>query len=293
MGTKRKGENDETPRKSNTSDQNSLLDDDISSTCQAFKDLMPSRVELYALCEYLFEKNVCNVWETFNKVDDLLNYFAKPGWSSYSTVPGTVCAMIMQDISLPVGTTEDEKKHIWDGFIKKALNRMLTQSKNKITQDLRGQFNGMPFDMLSVCMNYFYSDTILVFPLAVEYGRPGALDTKALELYILETHARDFLASALEDPPSAGSKLLVDAILNYARHAAPKEETRKLMIHSKGVVKRTFELEGVAQEDGEDKTTILVISICLPHLIWHMSCGNCSTPGLIGPTSKRTRARLG
>jgi hypothetical protein len=47
--------------------------------------------------------------------------FAKPGWSSYSTVPGTVCAMIMQDISLPVGTTEDEKKQIWNGFIKKAL----------------------------------------------------------------------------------------------------------------------------------------------------------------------------
>jgi hypothetical protein len=60
-GIKRKGDNEKTPRKSNTSDQNSLLDDDISSIRQAFKDLMPSRVELYALCEYLFEKNVCNV----------------------------------------------------------------------------------------------------------------------------------------------------------------------------------------------------------------------------------------
>jgi hypothetical protein len=48
--------------------------------------------------------------------------FAKPGWNSYSTMPGTVCAMIMQDISLPAGTTEEEKKQIWDGFIKKALN---------------------------------------------------------------------------------------------------------------------------------------------------------------------------
>jgi hypothetical protein len=200
--------------------------------------------------------------------------FAKPGWSSYSTVPGTVCAMIMQDISLPVGTTEEEKKHIWNGFIKKALNRMLTQSKNKITQDLRGQFNGMPFDMLSVCMNYFYSDTIVVFPLAVEYGRPGALDTKALELYILKTHARDFLASSLADTPSAGSKLLVDAILNYARHAAPKEETRKLMIHSKGVVKRTFESEGVAQEDGEENYHIshldLLTTSDLAYVLWQL-----------------------
>jgi hypothetical protein len=180
----------------------------------------------------------------------------------------------MQDISLPVGTTEDEKKHIWNGFIKKALNWMLTQSKNKITQDLRGQFNGMPFDMLSVsvCMNYFYSDTIVVFPLEVEYGRPGALDTKALELYILKTHARDFLASALADTPSAGSKLLVDAILNYARHAAPKEETRKLMIHSKGVVKRTFESEGVAQEDGEENYHIshldLLTTSDLAYVLW-------------------------
>jgi hypothetical protein len=200
--------------------------------------------------------------------------FAKPGWSSYSTVPGTVCAMIMQDISLPVGTTEEEKKQIWNGFIKKALNRMLTQSKNKITQDLRGQFNGMPFDMLSVCTNYFYSDTIVVIPLAVEYGRPGALDTKALELYILKTHARDFLASALADTPSAGSKLLVDAILNYARHAAPKEETRKLMIHSKGVVKRTFESEGVAQEDGEENYHIshldLLTTSDLAYVLWQL-----------------------
>jgi hypothetical protein len=67
-----------------------------------------------------------------------------------SDVPGIVCAIIMQDISLPVGTTQDEKEQIWNGFIKKALNRMLTQSKNKITQDLRGQFNGMPFYMLCV-----------------------------------------------------------------------------------------------------------------------------------------------
>jgi hypothetical protein len=110
----------------------------------------------------------------------------------------------------------------------------------------------------------FISDTIVVFCLTVEYGRPGALDAKALELYILETHARDFLASALEDPPSAGS---IDAILNYARHAAPKEETRRLMIHSKGVVKRTFESEGVAQEDGEENYHISHLDLLIPHLI--------------------------
>jgi hypothetical protein len=42
----------------------------------------------------------------------------------------------------------------------------------------------------------FNSNTVDVFHLTVEYGRPGALDAKALELYILETHVRDFLASA-------------------------------------------------------------------------------------------------
>ena len=78
MGTKRKGESEETPKKSNTSDQKSLLEEDISSIRQLFKDLMPSRVELYSLCEYLLDKNVCNVWETFNKVDDLLNYCNSP-----------------------------------------------------------------------------------------------------------------------------------------------------------------------------------------------------------------------
>ena len=59
--------------------------------------------------------------------------------------------------------TEEEKKQIWDGFIKKALNRMLTQSKNKITQDMRGQFNGMPFDMLSVCTFFIILIHLLLF----------------------------------------------------------------------------------------------------------------------------------
>lgn len=71
--------------------------------------------------------------------------FPKPGWSAYSETPGTVCAVIMNDVSLPYGITEGEKRKLWDGFIKKMLNRMLTQAKNRITQDLRKQFNGMPF----------------------------------------------------------------------------------------------------------------------------------------------------
>jgi hypothetical protein len=108
----------------------------------------------------------------------------------------------------------------------------------------------------------------------VEYGRPGALDAKALELYILKTHASDFLESALKDTPSAGSKLLVDAILNYGRHAAPKEETRRLMIHSRGVVKRTFETEGVVQEGGEENYHIshldLLTASDLAYVLWQL-----------------------
>jgi hypothetical protein len=68
--------------------------------------------------------------------------------------------------------------------------------------------------------------------------------------------------------------MLVDAILNYARHAAPKEETRKLMIHSKGVVKRTFESEGVAQEDGEENYHIshldLLTTSDLAYVMWQL-----------------------
>lgn len=68
--------------------------------------------------------------------------FPVKGWNNYSTQSGTVCAMIMEHVSLPVGMTEDDKKDLWNGLIKKALPRMLTVCKNRITQPMREQFNG-------------------------------------------------------------------------------------------------------------------------------------------------------
>jgi hypothetical protein len=103
---------------------------------------------------------------------------------------------------------------------------------------------------------------LLCFVPTAEYGRGASLDVVALETYIMKTHASDFLSlsSAVQDPPSEGSKLVVDALLNYARHAAPKEEARKLMLHSKGVTKQMAENGGL--ETDFDETTISAILTC-------------------------------
>jgi hypothetical protein len=93
---------------------------------------------------------------------------------------------------------------------------------------------------------------LLCFVPTDEYGSGASLDVVALESYIMKTHASDFLSSAVEDPLSEGSKLVVDALLNYARLAAPKEQTRKLMLHSKGVTKQMAENGGLETDFDEN-----------------------------------------
>jgi hypothetical protein len=89
----------------------------------------------------------------------------------------------------------------------------------------------------------------------------------------MKTHASDFLALAVQDPPSEGSKLVVDALLNYGRHAAPKEETRKLMLHSKGVTKQMAENGGL-ETDFDENYHISHLDLLTPSdlafVLWHV-----------------------
>lgn len=68
--------------------------------------------------------------------------FPVVGWNKYSEKPGTVCSMILEDVSFPVGATVEEKKVIYNEFIKKMLPRMLSICKNRVTQPMRDQFSG-------------------------------------------------------------------------------------------------------------------------------------------------------
>jgi stalled ribosome alternative rescue factor ArfA len=67
------------------------------------------------------------------------------GWNEYSDKPGTVCSMVMKAISFPPMSTDHDKKLIYVNFVQGLMPRMLTQSRNLITQHMRGQFNGEIF----------------------------------------------------------------------------------------------------------------------------------------------------
>jgi hypothetical protein len=67
------------------------------------------------------------------------------GWNEYSDKPGIVCSMVMKAISFPPMSTNADKKLIYVNFVQGLMPRMLTQSRNLITQHMRGQFNGEMF----------------------------------------------------------------------------------------------------------------------------------------------------
>lgn len=78
------------------------------------------------------------------------------GWNEYSDKPGTVCSMVMKAISFPPMSTDQEKKLIYVNFVQGLMPRMLTQSRNLITQYMRGQFNG---EMVFVFLELWHYST--------------------------------------------------------------------------------------------------------------------------------------
>jgi hypothetical protein len=78
------------------------------------------------------------------------------GWNEYSDKPGTVCSMVMKAISFPPMSTDQDKKLIYVNFVQGLMPRMLTQSRNLITQHMRGQFNG---EMVFVFLELWHCST--------------------------------------------------------------------------------------------------------------------------------------
>ena len=68
--------------------------------------------------------------------------FPGPGWKLFSKESNTVCGMMLPEISFPSGSSEGEKKMIWEDVLVPLLSRMLTDHKNKITQLMRKQYIG-------------------------------------------------------------------------------------------------------------------------------------------------------
>ena len=68
--------------------------------------------------------------------------FPGPGWKLFSKESNTVCGMMLPEISFPSGSSDGEKKMIWEDVLVPLLSRMLTDHKNKITQLMRKQYIG-------------------------------------------------------------------------------------------------------------------------------------------------------
>lgn len=68
--------------------------------------------------------------------------FHKKGWERWSVEPGSVCAMMRKFISFPPEMTEAQMEFLWNDLVAKALPRMLTATKNNITQKMRERHNG-------------------------------------------------------------------------------------------------------------------------------------------------------
>lgn len=68
--------------------------------------------------------------------------FPKNGWDNWSTAPTSCCAILTKAVDWAPGSTEEQKRAVWEDLIKPCLPRMMTQCKNRITQEMRKTFYG-------------------------------------------------------------------------------------------------------------------------------------------------------
>lgn len=66
--------------------------------------------------------------------------FPPKGWQGWSEDKNSVCMMILPTLSFPPGATLTMKKEIYMEVIAPALGRMMTQSRNRITQPMKKTF---------------------------------------------------------------------------------------------------------------------------------------------------------
>jgi hypothetical protein len=66
----------------------------------------------------------------------------KEGWQYWSDDPKSASGMIADRINWPAGCTKENKAAIWNTLIAKAIPRIVTTARNKITQEIREKFWG-------------------------------------------------------------------------------------------------------------------------------------------------------
>ena len=70
--------------------------------------------------------------------------FPTSEWDAWSVNPNTACGQIVPKLSWPPDTAEDYKKEVWKDFIAPSMCRILTQTKNRIT-NARSTYYGEDF----------------------------------------------------------------------------------------------------------------------------------------------------
>ena len=72
----------------------------------------------------------------------LLRYwkFFEEGMEQWSDDKDSVCQIVLSKIQMPPGSTVDDEKKLWTGFLAMRLSRKFTVNRNKIVQDMRQTF---------------------------------------------------------------------------------------------------------------------------------------------------------
>ncbi|MGA0862216.1 MAG: hypothetical protein ACO3P6_04935, partial [Pelagibacteraceae bacterium] len=68
--------------------------------------------------------------------------FPPPNWQGYSEDPKSACGRIMPKLSWPPGCTNEQKKVIYEDLIMPNMARAMSDTRNKILQNIRGVYYG-------------------------------------------------------------------------------------------------------------------------------------------------------
>ena len=160
--------------------------------------------------------------------------FPQRGWDLWSMHEDSCCQIVCSRIDWPPDISMDNKKAMWNDFIKGSLPRMVTQIKNRITQDMRKTFFGKWF-CFDCCYLYATHDNLHVLLLLVCNPTDNAIDGDELEKEMVNlphktvVGASDFLKLMDDANKQHVVESFVKFIHLYARHSAPKDESKKFL----------------------------------------------------------------
>ena len=145
----------------------------------------------------------------------------KEGWQYWSEDPTSASGMIAGNINWPAGCTEESKEAIWNTLIAKAVPRMVTTQRNKITQEIRNLFWGM-YCAMTVWLHCSYAHVVLCT--SVDYGGTQVVSKDTLKTVVNRCTPRETMREM-----SSTREEMMQFLVRYAICALPKEETKKAL----------------------------------------------------------------